>query len=105
MRSRTWNKVESSLDTAVLQLLEVGLCTEVLCLAPMNCYPLQQPVVALVFAGNLQGDHAKPSERHDAILAACTKESQAGSHPNQSEAGSEVRVVFERQEEVAERHG
>ena len=103
--SWTGHEVEPGPDAAVLQLLEAGLGAQVLGLAPVSRYPLQQPLVALVLARHLKSYHAEPPERHDPVLAACAEHCQAGPHPHQPESRSEVRVVFQGQQELAQRHG
>ena len=74
-------------------------------LAAVRCYPLQQPLVALVLARHLQSDHAESPERHHTILSALADEGQRGANADQPEAGSKVRVVLQRQHKVAQRHG
>ena len=74
-------------------------------LAAVRCYPLQQPLVALVLARHLQSDHAESPERHHTILSALADEGQRGANADQPEAGSKVRVVLQRQHKVAQSHG
>ena len=73
--------------------------------APVRCYPLQEPLVALVLARHLQSDHAEPSERHYPVLTAGTEHGQAGPDPHQPEPCSKVRVVLQGQKKLTERHG
>jgi hypothetical protein len=103
--SWTGYKVESGPHAAVLQLLEAGLGAQMLGLAPVRCYPLQEPLVALVLARHLQSDHAEPSERHYPVLTAGTEHGQAGPDPHQPEPCSKVRVVLQGKQKLAERHG
>lgn len=57
--------------------------------------PTQEPVVALVLAGHLQGDHVVPAEKHHPHLGSFPGQRQGGSDAHQSKASPEVRVVLQ----------
>lgn len=104
MGPRAWNKVESRPYTASLELLKAGLGAEVLRLRRVCRDPLQQPAVALVLAGNLQGDHTVTSKCHHPELTAFAQECETSSHADQPEPRTEVGIVSQRGEKLSDTH-
>ena len=54
--------------------------------------PLQQPLVALVFAGDFQCNYVEAPERHHPVQPCLAQHGQACSHPNQPKPSPKVGV-------------
>lgn len=97
-------EVELRVNPSTLVSLVGGLHAEVLRVPGVLCDPAQQPVVALIPAGNLQGDHVIPAEEDHPHLGSLSGHGQRGPDPNQSKTGAEVRVVLQAVQEVRQQH-
>lgn len=97
-------EVELRVDPSALVGHVGGFHAEVLRVGGVLGDPAQQPVVALVPARNLQGDHVVPSEEHHAHLGSLSGHGQRCPDPDQSEPSTKVRVVLQAVQEVRQRH-
>lgn len=93
-------EVELRVDPSALVGLVRGLHAQVLGVPGVFGDPAQQPVVALVPAGDLQSDHVVPAEEHHPHLGTFPGDCQGGTDTHQSEASTEVRVVLQAVQEV-----
>lgn len=97
-------EVKLGMDTSTLVLQVGGLHTQVLCVLGMLCDPAQKPLVALVLAGHLQGDHVVPAEGDHPQLGTLPGYGHRRAQPHQPEASSKVGVVLQSSQEVRQRH-
>lgn len=95
MVPRARHKVEFGADTPAFMLQVRRLHTEVLRVLGMVGDPVQQPVVALITAGHLQGDHIMASESHQPKLGPFTGKCQGCAHPDKAKPSPKVWVVFQ----------
>lgn len=95
MVSRARVEIKLSLDPSTLVRQVGGLHTEMLSMLGVFGDPAQQPVVALVPAWYLQGDHVMSAEENSPHLGAFPGQCQCGPNANQTKTGAEVRVVLQ----------
>lgn len=77
-----------------------GLHAQVLGVLGVFGDPAQQPVVALILAGDLQSDHVVPAEEDHPNLGAFSGHRHGCPNPHQSEPSPEVRVVLQAVQKV-----
>lgn len=97
-------EVELCVDPSTLVSLVGGLHAQVLGVPGVLRDPAQQPGVALIPAGNLQGDHVVPTEEDHPHLGSLSGHGQRGPDPNQSEPSTKVRVVLQAVQKIRQRH-
>lgn len=98
-------KVKLRVNPSALVRQVGGLHAQVLRVFGVLGDPAQQPVVALVPAGHLQSDHVVPAEEDHPHLSPFPGKRQSCPDPDQSEAGSEVRVVLQAVQKIRQGHG
>lgn len=95
MIPKAGDKVELGADTPTFMLQVRRLNTEVLRVLGVVGDPIQQPLVALILAGHLQGDHVVAPESHQSKLGPLTGCCQDCAHPNEAKPSPEIWVVLQ----------
>lgn len=93
-------EVKLRVDPSTLMCQVGGLHAQVLSVPGVLCDPAQQPVVALIPAGDLQSDHVVPAEEDHSHLGTFLGHCQRCPNPNQSKPGPEVWVVLQAVQKV-----
>lgn len=100
MVARAWVKIKLCVNPSTLMCQVGGLYAQVLSVPGVLGDPAQQPVVALVPAGDLQSDHVVPAEKDHPHLGTFPGYSQGCPNTNQSKASAKVRVVLQAVQKV-----
>jgi len=95
MVPRAGDKVELGADAPAFMLQVRRLDAEVLRVLGVVGDPVQQPVVALILAGHLQGDHVMTPESHQPELGPFPGQRQGCAHPDKAKPSPKVRVVLQ----------
>lgn len=74
-------KIKLCVDPAALMCLVGGLHAQVLGVLSVFCDPAQQPVVALILTGDLQGDHTVPAKENHPHLGSFSGHCQSCTDP------------------------
>lgn len=77
-----------------------GLNTQVLSVFGVPGDPAQEPVVALISAGDFQGDHIVPAEEDHPHLSTFPGQRQRGPNANQTKSSPKIRVVLQAVQKV-----
>lgn len=88
-------EVKLRVDSSTLVRQVGGLHTEVLSVPRVLGDPAQEPVVALVPAWDLKGDHVMPSEENHSHLGTFPRHCQSRANSNEAESSAEVWVVLQ----------
>ena len=92
--ARTGNKVKLGVDFPALALRERGLHAEMLSMPRVHRDPLQQPMVALVFAWNLERHQQMAPCRYVSILHSLLGDGQQSANADQSKSSAKVRILL-----------
>lgn len=80
--SRAWMEVKLCVNPSTLMSQVRGLNTQVLSVFSVLGDPAQEPVVALISAGDLQSYHVVPAEEDHSHLSTFSGQGQCGSNTN-----------------------